>query len=198
MTQDMDMVKAQLKAAKINEVLNRLKVAGAEDFFKDHPQLKQGYAIYMQRRAARAKVGAPLAPGGCFILGDAAVIAGCMAEAHTMLARMMRLPAENIKLEIVKPGLKTGIRLEADVSVPDGYMTPVHTLASPEDQKREIGKLTRDYLEACMAKINPIFLKDLTERLSAVKITRPDLAQEVKPWVEHGEEDEEEDRSSPE
>jgi len=200
MAEDLDKVKAQLKAAKINEVLNRLKVSGAEDFFKDHPQLKQGYAIYMQRRAMRAKVGADMAPGGCFILGDAAVIAGCVAEAHTMLARLLRLPAENIKLSIERPGLNTGIRLNADVQIPEGYMTPVHTLDSPEAQLDEIGKLTKDYLEVCLSKINPIFKKDLTERLAHVRVTRPDLNQPVVPFRKEvsGEEEEEEGRPGPE
>lgn len=184
MSEDLERIQQTLKAAKINEVLTRLKVSGTEKFFEGMPELKQGYAIYQQRRAMRAKVQAPLPPGGVFILSESAVIAGCMAEAHTMLAKLLRLPAEHIKMKIERPGTKTGIRLTADVAIPDGYMTPVGTGESPEIQKDQVGRLTKQYLGACLEQINPIFKRDLLERLNAVRQIRPDLTQEVIPWVE--------------
>jgi hypothetical protein len=189
--EDLDKVRAQLKAAKLNEVLTRLKVSGTERFFERHPELKKGYAIYMQRRAVRAKVGAPMAPGGTFILGNAAVIAGCMAEAHTMLARLLKLPAENIKLKVERPGTMTGIRLNADVSIPEGYMVPAHNAEDPAVQQQEVAALTEQYLSACLEQINPIFKKDLAERLDAVLQVRDELAQSVIPMPEQTDGEEE-------
>lgn len=184
MMDDLDKVREQLKVAKLNEVLTRLKVSGTEKFFDGLPHLKEGYAIYMQRRAVRQKVGAPMAPGGTFLLGNAAVIAGCLAEAHTMLARLLRLPPDNIKMNIERPGIKAGIRLTADVAIPDGYMTPVHMAEDPRIQKAQVGKLTEQYLSACLEQINPIFKRDLLERLDAVMTIREDLAQSVVPMPE--------------
>lgn len=194
MTEDLDTVRERLKAAKLNEALTRLKVSGTERFFEGMPHLKEGYAIYMQRRAVRAKVGVPMAPGGTFILGNAAVIAGCMAEAHTMLARLLRLPPDNIKLNIERSGTKAGIRLTADVAIPDGYMTPVNMNEAPEVQKAQVGKLTEQYLSACLAQINPIFKRDLSERLEAVNVVREDLTQEAAPMPEQRDGEEEADQ----
>jgi len=190
MGDDLEKLQEQLKASKINEVLNRLKVSGTEKFFEGLPDLKAGYAIYMQRRAVRAKVGAGLAPGGCFILGHSAILAGCLAEAHTMLARMLRLPAEHIHMNIERPGTRTGIRLTADVAVPDGYMTPVHGEEDPKKQKAEIGKLTEQYLSACIEEVNPIFRRNLLERLDALGVAREDLSQGVIPMRSDDEEEE--------
>jgi hypothetical protein len=192
MNENLTKLQQELKAAKINEVLNRLKISGAEKFFEAYPELKAGYAVYMQRRAMRAKVGASMAPGGVFILGDAAVIAGCMAEAHTMLARLLRLPTENIKLTVERPGTRTGIRLNADVAIPEGYMTPVHSEEAPGVQRDQIGKLTEEYLSSCLAQVNPIFKRDLLVRLDAVRQTIPELTQAVIPWEQSDEQFDEE------
>jgi hypothetical protein len=179
---DLDKVQQTLKAAKINEVLNKLKASAADKFFEAYPEMREGYAIYMQRRAERAKVQAPLPSGGCFVLGDPAVIAGCVAEAHTLLSRILKLPVDHIKMNIEKPGTLTGVKLSADVAVPEGYIAPVHSAESPEAQKQQIGKLTREYLEACLDQINPIFRRNLAERLESNHKIRPELRQEAIPW----------------
>lgn len=188
---DFQSVRRTLERAKIDEVVTRLKASAADAFFEAHPGLREGYAVYQQRVKARAEVGVPLAPGGAFILGDSAVIAGCLAEAHTMLARLLKVPWSAIKLRIDRPGTNTNIRLTADVAVdrPDS----VHRLLSPEDQQVEIEELTRAHIQAALREVNPVFLKNLRERLVSVRQYRPELCQAVIPWKDRNEQGSESD-----
>lgn len=181
---DLDAVRKTLDRAKLDEAVNRLKASGADKFFEGHPELREGFAIYQQRRTARQKVGAPLPPGGCFLLSDAAVIAGCMAEAHTMLARILNVSPNDIRLRIERPGINTNIRLTADVAVQRPEV--VHGLSSPEDQQTEIDAMNREHIEAGLREVNPVFLKDLRERLGSVRQMRPELCQSVLPWADDG------------
>lgn len=161
------------------ESAERLKNSAVKEFFGEDGvpvDLKKGWAIYEQRRQARAKVGAPLPPGGCLLLGREAVVGGAVAEAHMKLAAGLRINPKAIKLRLKKDG-GGKVNLVADVDAPTDWVIPVARLGSQAPQDA-----ARTYIQSVLMHINVWFRTEVLKRLEASELIRPELQQRVIPW----------------
>lgn len=160
---------------KEEEIRNRI----ARDFFAggDLPDdLKRGWAVLEQLRKHRQEIQYPLPPGGCFLLGRESVIAGCMAEMHTALSKMLRISPENIKIRLERD--EAGhIQPVADIETPGDWIMPVKAHG---DKSAE--EMTRDYLERFTKIASQWFKETVSQRLSVCEDRREELMQEVVPW----------------
>jgi len=152
------------------------KDAVAMEFFGDLPEnlrdeLYLGWRVYEERRTVRAAAGVPLPPGGSFVLGWRAVVAGLLAEIHNSVAQALRCPAESVRLV---PS-EDGIGVEA--YLPDTWIPPGGRL--PTDTVRRAAEL---YVKAVAEDADEQFRKLRTFRLAAAALVRADLIPDVEGW----------------
>jgi hypothetical protein len=162
------------------ELLERRKDQAVQAFFAESgipSDLKEGWAIYQQRRKMREGVGAPLPPGGCLLLGREATVAGVMAEAHMKLSAALRIDSKAIKMRL-KRNEDGHVNLVADVDPPSNWIIPV-AVDRQTQTPQEAAKL---YIQRSLMQINTWFRSVVGERLVACEIVRPELQQRVAPW----------------
>ncbi len=183
----------RLKMAQLQAALGKIYKNKEADFFKEMPpELRQNYNIYQQRRAAYAKAGHPLPPGGSFILGNEAVVGGCMAELHSALARMLGLPPDHINLRLARGA--DGFRVEADITMPKDYTLPMEVVGqSPVTTQAEVREIYRQYMDSVVTLLNEQFRKDVALRSEANLRVNPDLEQPLSEKGWHDEENPEPD-----
>jgi hypothetical protein len=162
----------------------RLKDEAVRAFFGEEgipPDLKKGWAIYEQRREQRVKVGAPLPPGGCLLLGREATVAGVMAEAHMKLSVALRIDSAAIKLRL-KRDEAGRVNLVADVDPPSDWIMPV-AIGGEAQTPQEAAKI---YIKSALIQINAWFREEVGRRLDACAVVRTDLQQALEPWAGDG------------
>jgi hypothetical protein len=186
---DADIRKAELLARgmtpqQTEASVERLKDEAVRSFFGEAgipPDLKQGWAIYEQRRKQRAKVGAPLPPGGCLLLGREATVAGVMAEAHMKLSVALRIDSAAIKLRLKRDDADR-VNLVADVDPPNDWIMPV-SVGGEAQTPQEAAKI---YIKSALIQINAWFREEVGRRLDACAVVRTDLQQALEPWAGDG------------
>lgn len=160
----------------------RRKNEAVREFFGEEglpKDLQQGWAIYEQRREQRLKVGAPLPPGGCLVLGREAAMAGAMAEAHMKLSAALRLHSNAIRLRL-KRDEAGRINLVAAVDPPDDWIIPITLGDQPAQDPKEAAKV---YIQSVLKQINIWFREVASERLAACDLVRVNLLQPVAPMA---------------
>jgi len=152
------------------------KDASAQAFFGQLPEafrdeLFLGWRVYEERKAVRASVGAPLPPGGCFVLGDRAVIGGLLAEIHNKLAETLRVRPERIKLA------PSGEGIGVEAFLPRDWLPPTGKLPS--------GPLMRAielYVQAAAEDADAQYRRLLPLRLAVAHLVRRSLIPEIEGW----------------
>jgi hypothetical protein len=194
-----DEVKAALERARgyagaLQPVLTKdraaeLKDRAARAFFDEEGiphDLKQGWVVLEERREQRAKVGFPLPPGGRFFMSYQTVVAGCLAEVHSILCNWLKLPADAIRMRLA---LVEGIggsqyKPVADFEIPKDWILPV----SGEVVNQVIGsrgelrpdEAAKKFIEQSLAAIQDHYQKIVRERIAAVDMVRPELLQPIR------------------
>ena len=168
-----------------------LRDRAARAFFDEAgipPDLKRGWAVLEERRREREKVRAPLPPGGCFLLGYQAIVAGCLAEIHSILCGWLRLPPSAIRLRLErteKLGLRK-FRPVADFEIPDDWVLPV----GGEVAQKVLGAgasavdAPRAFIEKALCAVEGHYYTILRERLEAADLVRVDVLQAEGRWNE--------------
>jgi len=179
------------KAETIAKSLSPQKTKESEEAIRDRiarqffgeagipKELKEGWAVLEQLRENRLKVGYPLPPGGCLLLGREAAVAGCLAEMHTALANMLRISVDRIKLRLERNDLGQ-INPVADIDVPNDWVVPI---AGTKEDPNEAAKT---YLAACVRMASHQFRIMISDRLQICDDRRLDIVQEMAPWGHHG------------
>jgi hypothetical protein len=161
--------------------LDGLKEHAAQSFFDgfDFPpevkeELKTGYDALQERRRERVLAGAPLPPGGTFVLGRHAIVAQCLAEFHNAMASSLGIEASAIRLR------QEGRRIVADLSLPDDWLTSrmgtkfFGALRDVPKDKDE-GVYIDQYLRLLVDNLNEIFRFNVATRLAHFCEVRPSL-----------------------
>lgn len=144
-----------------------LRDRAAREFFDADgipPHLKQGWAVLEQARAARAEVGYPLPPGGCFLLGYEATVAGALADLHTLVAQALKMDPKHIRVRL------RGTRPVAEVAPPKDWLLPI---AAKPDESPDVAM--KRLLEQIMQPLQVWFRQQLLARLSQCDQVRGDL-----------------------
>lgn len=159
-TTEQEQIKAIRKAARL---------AIATKFFSGEdipPHLLQSWEAYDSYRDAREQVGDPLPPGGCLVLGFASVIQACMAEMHTNLATLLRLPREAI---VVRLDRSTGKPIPvADIEDPKDWIVPARPGQDPKAAVKE-------HIDRAISQAQEYFRITVQERLFWCEQRRQDL-----------------------
>lgn len=166
------------KQAEFAALLAKMAERGAERFFADHglpEELMDGWRRYQLRCNERIKVGYPMPPGGCIVLGRESVWAGCLAEFHTGLANLLQIKPEKIKLKIDNAGSLPRVVAEVEMS----ELPAVKLAGDPALQDADREKILGQYLAQSVELLNQVFRANLGERLGACEVRREDLIQEV-------------------
>jgi hypothetical protein len=151
--------------------LEKMRDQMARRFFGEGgvpPHLKEGWAALEQRVKEREAVGYPMPPGGCFILGREATIAGCLADMHMYLARVMNMEASRIKLRIEQSPEGHLIPL-MDVDPPDNWVIPIRKLSG------DIRADMSSYFEKTFDVANQWFREAAVARLKKCEMVREDV-----------------------
>lgn len=168
-----------LAASDEEQIRNRI----ANQFFGEDgipPALKQGWIALEQRRKMREQVGYPLPPGGCFILGYQATVAGLMAELHTILARTLKMDPKHIKMQLMKHA-SGSIYPAIEIDPPKEWLLPI-TMDIKDPKVAE-----QQYLRAIILEGQMWWHKAVKERMPRCDSYRRDLRQPIAPWVKDGE-----------
>ena len=139
--------------------------------------LKRGWAVLEKFRADREKVGYPLPPGGCFVLGVESVVGGCLTDMQRQLAAVLNVPLENITMGLVENN-HGGIAPKADVLEPDNWVIPV--AANVRDGKQA----AKEYVARAVGLCGRTFTATALERVDHVLKVRPELNQPFEPFKE--------------
>jgi hypothetical protein len=170
-----------LKELQLRMLLDQMAERGARRFFSEHDlpaELVEGWKNYQKRVNTRQMIGRPMPPGGTFVMGVESVWAGCMAEFHTALSNLLRVPPSKIKLRVEREG-GGDPRVVADVEMD---ALPEMNLAGEDPKLLEANRdqLLKTYLEQTVGLLNRMFRYNLKTRLAACTAIRQDVAQEIR------------------
>jgi hypothetical protein len=152
------------------------KDASAQAFFGQLPEafrdeLFIGWRVYEERKTVRAQAGVPLPPGGCFVLGDRAVIGGLLAEIHNELAKTLKVGPERVKL------MPSGEGIGVEAYLPQDWIPPGGRL--PSGPVRRAIEL---FVQAAAEEADVQYRKLLPLRLAAAHFVRRSLIPEIEGW----------------